>query len=131
MTEPTQQDNSHDVPVEIANGGGDSILPPEGDRRQDATSKAFRAVYHKMQSTEIRLDAQDKAIKENTELTQKIKNDTGEIVEAFASFKGAFKVLNWIGSLAKPVAYLVMLGSALYGLIATVKGGTPPHHPIK
>ena len=131
MTEETKPEQPHDVPIEIFHGG-DSVLPPEGDRRKDPTSRAFKAIYSELKEGKARMDSQDQAIKENTDLTQQIKKDTSEIIDAFASVKGAFKVLNWIGSLAKPVTYAVMLGSALYGLFATIKGGSPPpHHPVK
>ena len=36
----------------------------------------------------------------NTLATQAVKADTAELVELFQSFKGAIKVLNWLGKLA-------------------------------
>lgn len=43
----------------------------------------------------------------NTETTTAIKADTGEIIEFFDSFKGAFKVFDMLGKLAKPLGYIL------------------------
>ena len=37
--------------------------------------------------------------------------------------KGAFKVLNWVGKVAKPLAAIVMLGGACVGFWTAIKGG--------
>lgn len=58
----------------------------------------------------------------NTLATQAVKADTAELVELFQSFKGAIKVLNWLGKLAKPMAYIVGLGTACLGFWAALKG---------
>ncbi|BEP92497.1 hypothetical protein GmRootA79_08810 [Acidovorax sp. A79] len=58
----------------------------------------------------------------NTLATQAVKADTAELVELFQSFKGAIKVLNWLGKLAKPMAYIVGCGTACVGFWATLKG---------
>ena len=70
-----------------------------------------------------RMNGLDAAIKENTEITEGIKSDTAEIVAFFASAKGAFQVLNWIGSVAKPLAYIAMLVSAVGGVFVLFKNG--------
>jgi hypothetical protein len=42
-----------------------------------------------------------------------IQDNTKDIVEAFKAAQGALTVLNWIASLAKPVAVLVGIGAAI------------------
>lgn len=52
--------------------------------------------------------------------------DTKDMVEFFRAMKGAFKVLDWIAKLAKPVA---MIGAAFLAATAFwtwVKAGMPP-----
>ena len=59
---------------------------------------------------------------ENTRATKEVASNTAELVELFQSFKGAIKVLNWFGKLAKPIAYIVGLGTALLGFWTALKG---------
>jgi hypothetical protein len=59
---------------------------------------------------------------ENTRATKEVASNTAELVELFQSFKGAIKVLNWFGKLAKPMAYIVGLGTALLGFWTALKG---------
>lgn len=82
------------------------------DKRLDAGAATMR---------ELRADLQL-----NTEATNAVKNDTGELIDLMKSFQGAMRVLDMLGKLARPLAYIVMLGSALYGLFAVVKGGGEP-----
>lgn len=58
----------------------------------------------------------------NTEATQTVAANTGELVEMFQAMKGALKVLNWIGSLVKPMGYIAAFGTALLGLWTALKG---------
>lgn len=58
----------------------------------------------------------------NTEATQTVAANTGELVEMFQAMKGALKVLNWIGSLVKPMGYIVAFGTALLGAWTAIKG---------
>ena len=51
-------------------------------------------------------------LEENTKMTEKVLGGLGDVVEFFTAMKGAFKVLNWIGAVAKPVAAIVGLGTA-------------------
>lgn len=62
----------------------------------------------------------------NTAETKKIASSTAEIVEFFESMKGAFKVLNWIGALAKPLGAIVALGVAMWGAWTAYRYGAPP-----
>ena len=47
-----------------------------------------------------------------------------EMLEFFTAMKGAFKVLNWVGKVAKPLAAIVMLGGACVGFWTAIKGVT-------
>lgn len=58
----------------------------------------------------------------NTIATQAVASNTAELVEMFQAMKGALKVLNWIGSWAKPMAYIVAFGTAAVGFWTAIKG---------
>lgn len=55
-------------------------------------------------------------LKSNTEATARVEKNTEDIVEFFTSVKGAFKVFEFIGRLAKPVAVISSLLLSLVGL---------------
>lgn len=62
----------------------------------------------------------------NTTVTKSVQTDTSELVALLQSAKGAFKVLEALGRLAKPLGYIVALIGGLMGLVAVVKGGGTP-----
>ncbi|WKL16647.1 hypothetical protein QYQ99_03575 [Comamonas testosteroni] len=55
---------------------------------------------------------------------QELKQQLAEMLEFFSAMKGAFKVLNWVGKVAKPLAAIVMLGGACVGFWTAIKGVT-------
>ncbi|MDR0217144.1 MAG: YhcB family protein [Comamonas sp.] len=67
------------------------------------------------------------AIARELEKTRKelheLKQQLADLLEFFGAMKGAFKVLHWLGRLAKPVAYIVMLGTACLGFWTAVRAG--------
>lgn len=91
----------------------------QGDTRMNNLADEITAV--KLEQAEFR-----HLLKENTDDTKAIKADTAELLEAFRSFKGAMKVLEWIGKAAKPLGYLVGLGSSIAAFWAALKGGVSP-----
>ncbi|WP_240933154.1 hypothetical protein [Diaphorobacter sp. HDW4B] len=60
---------------------------------------------------------------ENTKATREVADSTKDLVEFFQAMKGAFKVLNWLGKIAKPAGYIVALGTAVAGFWSALKGG--------
>ena len=58
----------------------------------------------------------------NTAATEAIRVSTAELVEVFRAMQGAFKVLNWLGRLARPMSYIVALAAAAVGLWSSIKG---------
>ena len=49
---------------------------------------------------------------DNSAVTDRIDTNTQELLEVFGAFKGAWKVLDVIGKLAKPVSFIVAFFSA-------------------
>ncbi|PRC93104.1 hypothetical protein [Solimicrobium silvestre] len=60
---------------------------------------------------------------ENMKVCRRTEDNTAEIIIVFDSVKGAFKVLGWIGQIAKPVAAIISLGLATWGVVLAVKAG--------
>ena len=91
----------------------------QGDTRMNNLADEITAV--KLEQAEFR-----HLLKENTDATNSIKADTAELLEAFRSFKGAMKVLEWIGKAAKPLGYVVGLGASIAAFWTAVKSGVMP-----
>ena len=90
-----------------------------GDKRMNSLTDEITAV--KLEQAEFR-----RLLKENTDDTKAIKADTAELLEAFRSFKGAMKVLEWIGKAAKPLGYIATFVGAIVGIWAALKSGVAP-----
>ena len=91
----------------------------EGDRRMNTLADEITVV--KLEQAESR-----RLLKENTDATNAIKADTAELLEAFRSFKGAMKVLEWIGKAAKPMGYIAGFFASMYAFWTAVKSGVTP-----
>ena len=91
----------------------------EGDRRMNSLADEITVV--KLEQAEYR-----RLLKENTDDTKAIKADTAELLEAFHSFKGAMKVLEWIGKAAKPMGYIAGLCASVTAFWAAMKSGVTP-----
>ncbi len=87
--------------------------------QSDAITKRFDKGVKRMQAIETELHA---AREELRQLCQ-LREDMAEMLDFFKAMKGAFKVLNWVGALAKPLAGLVALGVALAAAWAAARGG--------
>lgn len=86
------------------------------ERRFVEVDRRFGEGSETMKNLSDRLD-------ENTESTKRTEANTAELVAMFLAWKGAFKVLDMIGSLAKPLGYIVMCASAIWGAIIVIKTG--------
>ena len=91
----------------------------QGDTRMNNLADEITAV--KLEQAEFR-----HLLKENTDATNSIKADTAELLEAFRSFKGAMKVLEWIGKAAKPLGYITTFVGAIVGIWTAMKSGVTP-----
>ena len=91
----------------------------KGDRRMNSLADEIAVV--KLEQAEHR-----RLLKENTDETKAIKADTAELLEAFRSFKGAMKVLEWIGKAAKPLGYIVGACASVAAFWAAMKSGVSP-----
>lgn len=55
-----------------------------------------------------------------------LKQQLADLLEFFGAMKGAFKVLNWMAKLARPVTAIVALGVALAAAWNVARGGIYP-----
>lgn len=85
------------------------------------------------QSVDARFKAGDErmgrieaSLKTNTEATQRIDTNTGVLLEWLQAFEGAFKLLNGLGKLAKPVGIIAGALSAIGGAWLLFKNGGAP-----
>lgn len=91
----------------------------EGDKRMDSLTDEVTAI--KLEQAQFRVE-----LAENTNATKRIEANTAEMLDVFESWKGAMKVLNWIGKAAKPLGYVVGLGASIAAFWAALKAGVQP-----
>ena len=90
-----------------------------GDRRMDEIVKTVSQIQTEQASAKVLLAA-------NTETIAQIKTDTAEMLGVFESWKGAMKVMEMIGKLAKPLGYIVGFGASVAAFWAAMKSGINP-----
>ena len=91
----------------------------EGDKRMDSLTDEVTAI--KLEQAQFRVE-----LAENTNATKRIEANTSEMLDVFESWKGAMKVLNWIGKAAKPIGYVVGMGASIAAFWAALKAGVQP-----
>jgi hypothetical protein len=112
----------------------DHAAPPENATPKPYTGPERRSSMRIWQEkVDRRLEDGDKRMKtlaadleSNTAATQAIKSDTAELVELLHSVKGAFRVLDMLASLARPLGFLAAAGVSFWGLWTAIKGGGGP-----
>lgn len=111
----------------------DSLKPCEWTGHKDAYTEWKQAVETRLNDGADTMLALRYELAENTATTKKMstdveqtKSDTQELVALLNSFRGAMRVLEMIGALAKPLGYIIATVAAVYGLVSAVKGGGLP-----
>ena len=87
-------------------------------------NKRFNQGSERMAAIERDLKVLAQGLHEERQELQELKQQLAEMLEFFTAMKGAFKVLNWVGKVAKPLAAIVMLGGACVAFWTAVKGVT-------
>ena len=90
-----------------------------GDKRMDEIVKTVAAIQIEQASAKVLLA-------ENTETINEIKTDTADMLEVFESWKGAMRVMEMLGKLAKPLGYIVGFGASVAAFWASMKSGISP-----
>lgn len=73
----------------------------------------------KLEELEYRLDVLEGNVDKHAEQLTRIEKNTAELIETFQAFQGAWKVLNWIGKAAKPIALMTAFFGGLWALLTT------------
>lgn len=84
-------------------------------------------VHTRFQAGSDRMDAIEKKLDANSEATARVEANTAEMLEFFNSVRGAFRVLDMLGKLAKPLAYIMMFIGACTGVWLALKNGGRIH----
>ena len=104
------------------------VVDPEdytGPERRQAHREWRANVDRRLDEGAAKMKAISADLQANTHATNAVKDDTSELIETFRSFQGAMRVLDMLGKLARPLGYITMLGSALWGVFTLIKGGGP------
>lgn len=83
------------------------------------------AIHARLDAGDARMTRIEKSLAANTAATARVEANTAELLDWFASGKGAFKVLEGLGKLAKPLAAIVGLCVAVATAWTIYRGGTP------
>lgn len=81
-----------------------------------------RDIQQQLGEGAARMTRIEEGLAANTAATEAIQAGTAELVEVFRAMQGAFRVLNWLGRLARPMSYIVALAAAGVGLWSAIKG---------
>ena len=90
-----------------------------GDKRMDGIVKTVAAIQVEQACAKVLLA-------ENTETIKEIKADTADMLEVFESWKGAMRVMEMLGKLAKPLGYIVGFGASIAAFWTAMKSGVSP-----
>jgi ABC-type transporter Mla subunit MlaD len=95
-----------------------------------AVNTNHRLMLAKFDEGEHRFNRLEQNLSENTRKTNKIdktltslSEELGEMIEEAKAAKGAIKVLNWVGALAKPLGYIAIFVGACISAYTAVKAG--------
>lgn len=77
---------------------------------------------HELEELRLRVGELEKKVDESTAALKRVESNTNDLVDVLAAAQGAFKVLNWIGKLARPLGYIAMAVGAIAAAWTAIKG---------
>jgi hypothetical protein len=86
----------------------------DDQNRKDAIDNVAANLDQWRRGVDVRFDAVEEALAQNTKATNTIKSNTDELVDILNSWRGAMKVFEFIGKIAKPIGALVTFFLALW-----------------
>lgn len=101
--------NNHTAPE-------DDVSPPHPE---------IVAIHARLDEGDARMERIEKSLAANTAATARVEGNTAELLGWFENGKGAFKVLEGLGKLAKPLAAIVGLFVAIATAWTIYRGGAP------
>lgn len=98
---------------------------PEAEQEERMWREVFKiqlaAVSKQQDDLREQQERMQAALDLNTKATTDVRTNTSELVDILNSWKGAFKVFEFIGKLAKPLAAIVGVVAAIGALWASFK----------
>ena len=79
----------------------------------------------RMDAGDARFDRIEADLAANTAATREVAANTSELVGILNALKGAFRVIEFVGKLAKPLGYIVALGAAISAVWTAARHGGP------
>lgn len=83
---------------------------------EDTVPGALQHVHDRLSRVEV-------GLAENTKLTKDVQSSVSDLVDVLNALRGAFKVLETLGKIAKPVGYVAASIAAVWGAILAIKSG--------
>jgi len=77
----------------------------------------------RMDSLQGQIDSLRAEVAENTVITRDVLEKIKWLIDFLGDFRAGFKVLEKLGTIARPIGSIVGLGAAIAGLWAAFKGG--------
>ena len=111
--------DDYGVQVRIPGTPASNSSPPDPDDFRELNVRVLRIEDEllvgatRMARTEAAAEQIRADLEENTKMTKEVLGGLGDVVEFFTAMKGAFKVLNWVGAVAKPIAGIVGVVTAV------------------
>lgn len=86
------------------------------------TAADLHIIHERLNAGDQRMSRIEDSIAAQEKASQATAHSTAELVEMFQAFQGAFKVLQYVGALAKPLGVIAGFIAAAYGFWASLKG---------
>lgn len=82
-----------------------------------------RTINERLDAGDRRMAAIETDLAANTRATQELAAAVQDVVNFFSTMKGAFKALDMLGKLAKPLGYILAFCAAAVSFWAAIKAG--------
>ena len=82
------------------------------DHGNELPATTLQQINQKFDNGSARMAGIERELTATRKELHELKQQLQDLLEFFEAMRGAFKVLNWLGKLAKPTAAIVGLGAA-------------------
>ncbi|HAP27321.1 MAG TPA: hypothetical protein DCR74_17225 [Achromobacter sp.] len=90
--------------------------------REPPPDAFIKSLHARVVQMEQEMAQNAEATSRNTASIETIRQNTQDIVDTFQALSGGFKVLQGLGKVARPLAYLVGLGTAIITAYSAWRG---------
>ena len=82
------------------------------DHGNELPATTLQQINQKFDNGSVRMAGIERELTATRKELHELKQQLQDLLDFFEAMRGAFKVLNWLGKLAKPTAAIVGLGAA-------------------